>query len=121
MAPSLLLLLIKDNDQSSTLTAHSITQSFGKLCNLLIKMFLIMMRSASIVKWVTESNRPANIVNDAKLQNIMTAGRPHTIIPSVSTVSQDINALFAKCHDKIGKMLKVSAKLSLFSGAINRF
>jgi len=78
-----------------------------------------MMPSTSIVKWVTESNRPANVINDAKLQNIMTAGQPHTIVPSVSTISQDINASFAKCHKN--KMLKVSAKLSLFPGTINWF
>jgi len=78
-----------------------------------------MTPSACIVKWVTESNRPANIVNDAELQNIFTAGRPHTIIPSVSTITRNINASFTKCHEKIGKLLQVSTKLPLFTGAIN--
>ncbi len=51
-----------------------------------------------------------NIVNDAELQNMFTVGWPHTVVPSVSTVTQDIHVSFAKCHEKIGKLLKVSAK-----------
>ena len=81
---------------------------------------LIMTPSACIVKWVMESNQPANIVNDAELQNIFTAGQPHAIIPSVSTVTRDVNASFTKCHEKIGKLLQVSTKLPLFAGTINR-
>jgi hypothetical protein len=76
-------------------------------------ILLITTPSASIVKWVTESNRPANIVNDAELQIIFTAGRPHATIPSVSTVTRDVNASFTKCREKIGKLLKVSTKSSL--------
>jgi len=79
-----------------------------------------MTPSACIVKWVTESNQAANIVNDAELQNIFTAGWPHTIIPSVSTVTCNVNALFTKCYEKIGKLLQVSTKSPLFTGAINR-
>ncbi len=74
------------------------------------KHSLITTLSACVVKWVTESNRSANIVNDAKLQNMFTAGRSHTVVPSVSTVTRDIHASFAKCREKIGKLLKVSAK-----------
>ena len=73
------------------------------------------MPSAYIVKWVTKSNHPANIVNNAELQNITTARRPHTIIPFVSTISRDITASFAKCCEKIGKMLKVSANCQVTS------
>jgi hypothetical protein len=69
-----------------------------------------MISSASIVKWVTVNNRPASIVNDTELHNLLTAGRPHATIPSASTVKRDINASFANCREKIGKLLKVSAK-----------
>lgn len=75
-----------------------------------IKHCLITTHSACIVKWVTESNRPANIVSDAELQNIFTAGRPHAVVPSVSTVTRDVHASFANCREKIGKLLKVRAK-----------
>jgi hypothetical protein len=65
---------------------------------------------ACIVKWVTENNRPASIVGDSELGIIMTAGRPNATVPSISTVIRDINASFAKSREKIGKLLKVSAK-----------
>ena len=74
------------------------------------KHSLITTPSACVVKWVIESNHPVNIVNDAELQNMFTVRWPHTVVPSVSTVTQDIHVSFAKCHEKIGKLLKVSAK-----------
>lgn len=61
---------------------------------------------ACIVKWVSECNRPANIVKDAELLHLLIAGRPHAIIPSVSTVTRDITASFPKCREKIGTLLK---------------
>lgn len=64
-----------------------------------------------IVKWVTESNRPASIIEDIELHTMMTAGRPHAVIPSVSTVRRDIKVSFVKCREKIGKLLKVCVKL----------
>jgi hypothetical protein len=70
-----------------------------------------MISRACIVKWVTKSNRPANIVDNLELQNIIAAGWPNAIIPSVSTVGRDINFSFPKCHEKIGKMLQVSIVL----------
>jgi hypothetical protein len=79
------------------------------------KKFLTIMSSASIVKRVAESNCLANIVNDRELRTIFTAGQLHIVIPSVFTISQDINASFAKCRKKMGKMLKVSVVISLFS------
>jgi hypothetical protein len=74
-----------------------------------------MTSSACIVKWVTVNNRPAIIVNDIELNNLLTAGRPHAIIPSASTVKRDINASFAKSREKIGKLLQVSAKSPPFT------
>jgi hypothetical protein len=86
-APSSPLLLVKDNNWSSTLTAHSLTLKFGEYFGLLLNTSLIMTSSACLVKWVTENNRPMSIVNDTELHNLLTAGRPHATIPSASTVT----------------------------------
>jgi hypothetical protein len=53
----------------------------------------------------------ASIVNNAKLHNLLT----HATIPSASTIKQDISASFAKSHEKIGKLLKVSTKSPPFT------
>ena len=66
--------------------------------------------SAHIVRWVTESNRPRNIVNDREFEVLMKAGRPGTTLPSVSTVGRDINAAFERCRERIDKLLKVSSE-----------
>ena len=62
--------------------------------------------SAHIVKWVTESNRPANIVNDRELKELLTASRPNLEIPSASTVARDIKIAFEKCKGRIAKLLR---------------
>jgi hypothetical protein len=67
---------------------------------------LIVLFRARLVKWVTENNRPTNIVNDRELEQLLTAGRPHIKIPSSTTVSRDIEACFKKCRERIGKLLK---------------
>jgi len=72
---------------------------------------LLIAFRGCIVKWVTESNRPASIIEDIELHTMMTAGRPHAVIPSVSTVRRDIKVSFVKCREKIGKLLKVCVKL----------
>jgi hypothetical protein len=36
---------------------------------------------AQIIKWVTENNRPINIINDRALRDLLTAGRPHLALP----------------------------------------
>ena len=61
---------------------------------------------ARLVKWITENNRPTNIVNDWELRDLLTAGRPHINIPSHHTVSRDIKACFDKCHERIAKILR---------------
>jgi hypothetical protein len=55
---------------------------------------------------VTENNRPTNIVNDRGLRELLKAGRPNIEIPSVWTVSRDIQASFKKCRDRIAKLLQ---------------
>jgi hypothetical protein len=57
------------------------------------------------VKWITENNRPANIVNDAELVKLITAGCPHMSIPSHFTISHDIQTVFANSRERIKKIL----------------
>ncbi|KAG1808913.1 uncharacterized protein BJ212DRAFT_1280192, partial [Suillus subaureus] len=61
---------------------------------------------ARLVQWLTESNRPLNIINDRALQDLLTAGRPSIQLPSRFTISRDIKASFEKCSDQIGKLLR---------------
>jgi hypothetical protein len=61
---------------------------------------------ARIVKWVTENNRPANIVKDRELIDLFCAGRPQVSIPSPITVGRDIASAFAKCQTRIAKLLQ---------------
>ena len=61
--------------------------------------------SAHLVKWITENNRPANIINDRELRELLTAGRPSVDLPSNKTISRDINASFEKCRARITKLL----------------
>jgi hypothetical protein len=62
--------------------------------------------SARIVKWVTENNRPANIIKDRELRELLTAGRPHIELPSPDTISRDIKASFNKCRERIATLLR---------------
>lgn len=121
MAPSSPLLLVKDNNRSKPLIAHSLTLKFGEFYDLRLLDTFLTTISACIVKWVTKNNRPASIVNDTELRELLTAGRPHATIPSVSTVTRDITASFAKCCEKIGKMLKVSAKSPLYRSQLTSY
>ncbi|KDQ53981.1 hypothetical protein JAAARDRAFT_136189 [Jaapia argillacea MUCL 33604] len=63
---------------------------------------------AHFVKWLTESNRPANIVSDREFHKLMTTGRPSLSLPSLTTISQDIHLSFEKCHNCIKQLLNVS-------------
>ena len=42
---------------------------------------------AHMVKWITESNRPANILTDREFISMLTASRPHITVPSPSTIT----------------------------------
>jgi len=62
--------------------------------------------SAHLVKWITENNRPANIINDRELRALLTAGRPNIELPSNNTIFRDVKASFEKCRDRIAKLLQ---------------
>ena len=66
-----------------------------------------MYDSAEIVRWVAESMRPFNIVNDHGCQSLMKTGRPDYYIPSPSTVSHDVKRVFVRCCERIAEMLQV--------------
>ena len=64
---------------------------------------------AEIVRWVCESMRPFNIVQDRGFRSLMKTGRPEYYIPSRSTVSRDVKQVFVNVRKHISTMLKVSA------------
>jgi hypothetical protein len=74
-------------------------------CYVFIHLYPI--HRARLVKWIAENNRPANIINDAELHNLLTAGRPHISIPSSTTLSRNVNASFERCRERISQLLKV--------------
>ncbi|KAH0826014.1 hypothetical protein J3R83DRAFT_7493, partial [Lanmaoa asiatica] len=61
--------------------------------------------NAKLVQWITENNRPSNIVNGCALHDLLLAGRPNTQLPSQPTMSWGIKSLFAKCQERIEKLL----------------
>jgi hypothetical protein len=46
--------------------------------------------SIAFVHWVTESNRPFQIINDPSLQMLIKMGRPDCYIPLAETLSHDV-------------------------------
>ena len=68
---------------------------------------LIFLNSAEIVRWVAESKRPFQIVNDRGFQSLMKTGRPEYHIPSMQTVSRDVKQAFVQARKRIAKMLQV--------------
>ena len=63
--------------------------------------------SAEIVRWVAESKRPFQIVNDRAFKSLMKTGRPGYRIPSAETVSKDVKQVFVRVRHRIAKMLQV--------------
>jgi len=97
------------NNQSGIRIMFIRTQKSGKkLSKLFYRTVLNPQHSAHLVKWITENNRPVNIINDWELRNLLTAGQPSIELPSNQTLSCDINAPFERCQDHISKLLNVS-------------
>ncbi|TFY61175.1 hypothetical protein EVG20_g7153 [Dentipellis fragilis] len=61
---------------------------------------------AEIIRWVSESLRPFNIVSDRGFNCLMKTGRPGYYIPSPSTVSCDVKLVFARARNRIAKLLQ---------------
>lgn len=65
----------------------------------------LMYTSAHIVKWVAESNHPANIVSNPKVITLFMTGNPHLKIPSANTIRHNVKVAYLKCHNQISKLL----------------
>lgn len=63
---------------------------------------------AEIVRWVSESMRPFEIVEDRGFHCLMKTGRPGSYIPSRTTVSRDTKRVFVNTRKRIAKILRVS-------------
>ena len=78
-----------------------------------------MCLSAEFVRWVAESNRSFQIVNDWGFRSLMKTGRPEYHIPSAETLSHDVKNVFVRVRERISKMLRVSdgfnTRLRLYS------
>jgi hypothetical protein len=59
------------------------------------------------VRWVSESKRPFQIVNDRGFQTLMKTRRPGYHISSAETVSRDVKRVFVRVCQRIVKMLQV--------------
>jgi hypothetical protein len=65
-----------------------------------------MYTSAHIAKWVAESNRPAAIVSNPELINLLTTGHTHLKVLSPNTVRHNVKAPYLKCREWIGQLLQ---------------
>ena len=63
--------------------------------------------SAEIVRWVAESKRPFQVINDRGFQMLIKTGRPDFYIPCAETVSRDVKNIFVHVRQQIAKMLQV--------------
>lgn len=73
----------------------------------------VLNYSAEFVRWVAESKRPFQIVNDHGFCSLMKTGRPECYIPSAETVSRDVKKVFVRVRDRIATMLQVSLRYSI--------
>jgi hypothetical protein len=102
-------LRVKANSRSSTRIVFTPTPKYGMLIwNFLSQTIIYFNNSAHLIRWITENNRPPNIVNDRKLRELLTVGRPTTNLPSHQTISRDIDTSFKKCQACVAKLLQVS-------------
>lgn len=76
-----------------------------------MNIFYILLDRARIVRWVSESARPFDIVQDHGFLRLMKAGRPEFYIPSPSTVARDVRIVFARARQQIAKLLGVRSYL----------
>jgi hypothetical protein len=57
---------------------------------------LMTSSRAHIVRWVAESNRPLNIVEDREFRHILAAGRPEYSLPRRRIVARDLHAAYER-------------------------
>lgn len=61
-----------------------------------------------MVRWVSESMRPFNIVEDRGFRSLMKTGRPEYYLPSRFTISRDVKEVFIKVRKRIARVLQAS-------------
>jgi hypothetical protein len=107
---------VRDTTAIGTLNPQSITAAFerkGKGKVTYSNRQLTKTESkAETVRWVSESIRPFEIVEDRGFQFLMKSGRPEFYIPSRTTVSRDVKQVFVNARKRIAKILKVSTVVS---------
>lgn len=59
-----------------------------------------------MARWVTENNRPPNIVTDRQLHDMLSSGRPQLTLPTKYTISRDIFCCFDYAREKIDRLLQ---------------
>lgn len=69
---------------------------------------LIVSVRAEIVHWVSESQRPFEIVGDHRFLSLMKTGRPGYHLPHPRTVAHDVRQVFSRTKQQIAEMLQVS-------------
>lgn len=80
----------------------------GEKVNTLVRNNLTLSNciSAEIVKWVSQSLRPFDIVEDEGFKSLMLTGRPGYKLPSKWTVARDVWKVFAKAKDRVATLLQ---------------
>ncbi|PPQ81718.1 hypothetical protein CVT26_007780, partial [Gymnopilus dilepis] len=68
---------------------------------------------AEFVRWVAESKRPFQIVNDHGFRALMKTGRPEIYIPSAETVSRDVKKVFVRVREHIATMLQAYVAITV--------
>jgi hypothetical protein len=106
---------VRDTTVKGSLDSQSITAAFeqkgkGKV-TYSHRQHTKTESKAEIVRWVSESMRPFEIVEDRGFQCLMKTGWPEYYIPSRTTVSRDVKQVFANTQKRIATMLKVSTSV----------
>ena len=63
---------------------------------------------------MAESNRPASIITDPELIDLLTTGHNHLKVLSPNTVQCDVKAAYVKCCECISKLLQEHPRLVHF-------
>jgi hypothetical protein len=98
--------VVKGLNQSGSITASFERKGKGTVTYSNRQHTAAEMRT-ELVRWVAESLRPFTIVSDRGFQCLMKTGQPNYYLPSSSTVSRDVKAVFTQTRKQIAKLLQV--------------
>ena len=80
--------------------------------NSLLALLMSSFDRAEIVRWVSESLHPFDIITDRGFQSLMKTGRPGYYLPHPTTVSRDVRLVFARTRKRVTMMLQVSLQIN---------